>query len=97
VTAPERLRYDACIAARAEIVAEGEIGIHEIPAREYAAVTFTGPYEDLDDVYRWLCGAWLPRSGREVGAAPCLEIYRNDPRVTAPAELVTDVLLPLEP
>jgi AraC family transcriptional regulator len=97
VTAPERLRYDACVAVPASIGADGEIGIHDIPAREYAAVTFTGPYEELDDVYRWLCGVWPPHSGREVAAAPCLELYRNDPRITPAAQLVTDVLLPLEP
>ena len=84
------------MAVPASVAAEGEIAIHEIAACEYAAVTFTGPYEDLDAVYRWLCGAWPPRSGREVAAAPCLEIYRNDPKTTPAAALVTDVFLPLE-
>ena len=97
VTAPERLRYDACVAVPESVGAEGEVGIHLVPARECAAVTYRGPYEGLDDVYRWLCGAWPPRSGREVSAAPCLEFYRNDPQVVPPPELVTDVLLPLEP
>jgi AraC family transcriptional regulator len=97
VTAPERLRYDACVPVPESIGAEGEVGIHLVPAREYAAVTYRGPYEGLDEVYRWLCGAWPPRSGREVSAAPCLEFYRNDPRLTPPAELLTDVFLPLEP
>ena len=97
VTAPERLRYDACVAVPASVAAKGELGIHDISACEYAAVTFRGPYEELDAVYRWLCGAWPPRSGREVAAAPCLEFYRNDPKTAPPAELVTDVFLPLEP
>jgi AraC family transcriptional regulator len=97
VTAPERLRYDACVAVPGHLRGDGEVGIHEIPAREYAAVTYTGPYEELDGVYRWLCGEWPPGSGREVAPAPCLEIYRNDPAVTPAAELVTDVFLPLEP
>jgi AraC family transcriptional regulator len=97
VTAPERLRYDACVAVPDSVRPEGDVGIHLVPAREYAAVTHRGPYETLNDVYRWLGGAWPPRSGREVSAAPCLEFYRNDPQVTPPAELVTDVFLPLEP
>ena len=47
--------------------------------------------------YAWLYGVWLPASGREPADAPGLEEYLNDPRDTAPTELLADMFLPLKP
>ncbi len=47
--------------------------------------------------YEWLYGEWLTQSGREPDDAPCLEVYLNNPRDTAPADLLTDICLPLKP
>ena len=35
--------------------------------------------------------------GRELRAAPALEVYLNDPRKTAPEKLRTEIYMPLEP
>ena len=40
-------------------------------------------------------GEWLMQSGREAGDAPAFEEYLNNPRDTAPPELLTDIYLPL--
>lgn len=45
--------------------------------------------------YRWLFGTWLPQSGREPADGPVLEEYFNSPRDTAPADLLTDLYLPI--
>lgn len=42
-----------------------------------------------------LFSLWLPQSGEEVHDRPCMEIYRNSPLDTPPAELLTDLCLPL--
>ena len=97
VTPPEKLRYHACISVAGPVNPEGDVGVQEIPGREYAIVTHHGPYEELSNVYEWLCGQWPPTSGREPSAALCLEIYRNDPKSTPSEKLITDVCLPLEP
>ena len=50
----------------------------------------------LGDTYTKLLGQWLPRSGRELRATPCFEIYLNDPQSTEPEDLLTDIHAPLE-
>lgn len=64
---------------------------------DYAVLHYKGPYADMKWAYEWLYGDWLPRSGREPADAPCLEVYLNNPRDTAPADLLTDICLPLKP
>ena len=96
ITAPEKLRYDAAIALAAPIEPQGEIGIQELEAGEYAVATHQGPYEGLGATYARVCGEWLPGSGRELRSAPALELYLNSPQMTAPADLLTRIYLPLE-
>lgn len=47
--------------------------------------------------YQWLYGEWLVRSGLEPADAPVFEEYLNNPRDTAPSDLLTDIYLPLAP
>lgn len=97
VTPPERIRCDAVLLLRRRVQVSGEVMSGILPEREYALVRHTGPYERLSDAYAWLCGVWLPRSGREAASAPPLEFYRNRPQQTPPEQLITDIHLPLEP
>jgi hypothetical protein len=62
----------------------------------FAVTTHRGPYDKLGETYARLCGEWLPASGREARSAPSFEMYRNSPRDTSPADLLTDIYLPLE-
>ena len=39
--------------------------------------------------------SWLVQSGREAADAPVFEEYLNSPKDTAPADLVTEICLPL--
>ena len=64
-------------------------------AGEYAVLRHKGPYADMRAAYRWLFGTWLPQSHRDPADAPVLEEYLNSPRDTHPAELLTDLYLPL--
>ncbi len=95
ITEPERLRYDAALKVRPEFTPVGEFGVQELPEREYAMARHVGPYSTLSDSYARLCGGWLAQSGREPASAPAVEYYRNDPRSTAPEQLVTDIYVPL--
>ena len=69
----------------------------ETRAGDYAVLRYKGPYADMKWAYEWLYGEWLTQSGREPDDAPCLEVYLNNPRDTAPADLLTDICLPLKP
>ncbi len=97
VTPPEKIRYDACVTVADRFEPEGDIGLQTLPAGDYAMTTHQGPYAELGRTYSLLCGEWIPRSGRLLRGAPCLEIYLNDPEGTEPEELLTDIYVPLEP
>lgn len=62
---------------------------------DYAVLRHRGPYADMRASYAWMFGTWLPQSGRELADAPVLEEYLNSPRDTAPADLLSDLYLPL--
>jgi AraC family transcriptional regulator len=95
VTAPVKLRYDACVTVDEDFRGDGEVGCQTIPGGEYAVTTHQGPYKKLGDTYAALFGQWLPRSGRELGSTPCFEVYLNSPESTAPEDLLTDIYAPL--
>lgn len=97
ITPPESLRYDAALIVNANVAPEGEVGIQELPAAEYAMAIHKGPYSEVSDTYARLAGQWLPASGRELATAPGIEIYRNSPFTVEPQELITEVHLPLAP
>lgn len=61
----------------------------------FAVLTYRGPYSAMRPAYDWLFGTWLPSSGREARDAPVLEINLNTPLDTAPADLLTEICLPL--
>jgi AraC family transcriptional regulator len=96
VTPPDKLRYDACITVGPQVEAEGEVGVQEIPAGEYAMTLHAGPYEKLNETYAAMCGQWLPQSGRELRSDPSLEMYLNSPNDTKPEDLRTEVYVPLK-
>jgi AraC family transcriptional regulator len=97
VTPPDKIRYDACITVPDNFVPSNDVGVQVIPGGEYAVTTHFGPYEKLTETYMEIFGQWLPRSGRELGNCPSLEIYINDPCVTPPKDLITDIYVPLQP
>jgi AraC family transcriptional regulator len=95
VTPPEKIRYDCCVTVSDSFAAEGEVSVQTVEGGEYAVATHRGPYENLGALYRWLYGSWLPTSGREPRHAPPFEVYRNSPMTAAPADLLTDICVPL--
>lgn len=96
ITAPEKIRYDACLTVPDHVEAEGPVGIQEVFGGEWAVSRLIGPYEGLQDFYNRFVGCWLPQSGRELRESASIEVYRNTPGDTPPEELVTDVFLALK-
>jgi AraC family transcriptional regulator len=62
-----------------------------------AVLRHQGPYATMRAAYQWLYGQWLIQSGHEALDAPVFEQYLNNPRDTAPQDLLTDIFLPLAP
>ena len=67
-----------------------------IPGGRHAVLRHKGPYATMRSAYQWFYGAWLAQSGEEVEDAPVFEEYLNNPRDTAPPDLLTDIYLPLK-
>jgi AraC family transcriptional regulator len=54
-----------------------------------------GPFDRLAETYAWLALDFMPREGRSMRKAPCLEIYLTPPKRTPPSELLREVLVPV--
>jgi len=93
----EKLRSEACCTVGPAVGPDETIRIAGLAGGRHAVLRFKGPYTELEGAYRWLFGTWLPGSGEEAADRPCHEEYLNHPKTTPPAELLTDVCLPLVP
>jgi AraC family transcriptional regulator len=87
------LHYDACITSNAAPVS----GLHAIdfPGGRYAIFRHTGTYDLIEHAFERLFDAAIFSGTYALREAPCVEIYLNDPRNTPPAELMTDVGIPV--
>jgi AraC family transcriptional regulator len=94
-TPVEALRSEACITVPDDWAPSGDLERREIRGGRYAVVSHVGPYAELGHAYAWLYGTWLAQSGEEAADAPCVEAYLNDARFVAPAELKTEIWLPI--
>lgn len=95
VVPENELRSRACVIVGEDFKPEAPLQEEEVAAGSYAVLTYKGPYSDMLAAYNWFYGEWLTQSGHEAGDAPVFEEYLNDPRNTSPAELLTDIYLPL--
>lgn len=90
------LRSLACAAMADPPTIEAPLEHYTIAGGTYAVLHYQGPYAGLAAAYDWFYGTWLPQSGREVENAPPFEEYLNDPATTPPADLLTDIYMPLK-
>ncbi|SDZ29052.1 AraC family transcriptional regulator [Herbiconiux ginsengi] len=95
-TDAHELRSAAGVVVAADHAVPPSLELLELPAGEYAVLSYRGPYASMHAAYTWLYGSWLPSSGRTPGDQPVVEEYLTDPATTAPGELRTDILLLLE-
>ena len=96
VTPEDKLRYDACISVRKEVKPEGELGVQKIAGGKYAVFLHKGPYTGLHELYRRIYAQWAPQSGVKLRDSTCFEKYLNDGSKTKPADLLTEILVPIE-
>jgi len=91
ITAPEHLRYDACL-----LVDGGEKDARPLFGGTFATFRHEGSYEPLVELYERYLGGWLPRSAFEVRDTPCIEIYgRSALDGAAATDWVTDICVPI--
>lgn len=98
VTAPDQIRYDACLELDTEISPEHDVFKHQIAGGKYAIFLHKGAYEGLQSAYSEIFNQWLPESKFVLrDQQPCFEVYLNrDPRKTKPENLRTEIYVPLQ-
>ena len=89
------LRSKAGVVLPGDIDVAAPVGVTQLRGGQYAVLRHKGPYSDMQAAYQWLYGTWLVQSGREAADAPAFEEYLNSPKETAPADLLTEICLPL--
>lgn len=94
-TPPAQLRSDAGLSVTPDQKPIEGLSEIEIPEGYYATTIHHGPYENLPQSWAELMGKWLPSSGHRVGTGPSFEVYRNTPMDTKPADLETELYVPL--
>lgn len=93
--AKDYLRSKACFSVPEDFEDDGEVLRFSIGGK-YGVIIHKGSYAELEKAYNWLYGEWLVDSGYEIGDAPPIEEYLNNPKDTPPSELLTAIHIPLK-
>jgi AraC family transcriptional regulator len=95
ITSEDKIRYDACLTVDTSVAPAGEVGVQTIPGGRYAVFLHAGPYGQFADTYDAIFRDWLPTSGEKLRDQPAFELYLNSPDRTPPADLRTEIWVPL--
>lgn len=95
ITPVDYLRFDACIEYQG--TADISLGITTgyIPGGKYAVATHIGSYSTILDTYLALIGGWIPTTDYELHDEAVVEFYLDDPKVTPPEKLRTELWIRL--
>lgn len=63
---------------------------------KYARYRYMGPYEGLGPVWSEMVDWVQGECGKTISENPAFEVYVNDPSDTPPAQLMTELFLPIE-
>lgn len=98
IAAPEKLRYDVCVAVDDSYVAAGGAQITTIPGGRYASLPFKGNSDTIGPAWMALMRDWLPQSGYQLDGRPCFEYYPPDATYDAASGTFScDIVIPLTP
>jgi AraC family transcriptional regulator len=100
LTAPELLRYDACVPVTFGLDPEPEMGIgrQTLPGGAFAVHTHVGAYEEIGELFSQLHREIVPKRGLSLDYnRPFVTIYLNDPGITREMHRRTELCVPVLP
>jgi AraC family transcriptional regulator len=100
LTAPELLRYDACVPVTFGLDPEPETGIgrQTLPGGAYAVHTHVGSYAEIGELFSQLHREVVPKRGLSLDYdRPFVTIYLNDPSITREMHRRTELCVPVLP
>jgi AraC family transcriptional regulator len=93
----EGFAYYVGVTAREGDFHDPALELLRIPAGSWALYELAGPYTRISTAFDAVYSRWMPGSGYEPDQRLALERYLNSPRDTAPADLRTELLIPIRP
>ena len=84
---------EVCFPVAARFEATGEVYGTELAGGPAAVTVHRGPYAEIGPAYHTVSG-WIAGHGHELAGGP-REVYLNDPREVAEADLLTEVQWPI--
>jgi DNA gyrase inhibitor GyrI len=99
-TAPELLRFDACVPVTFGLDADPEAGIgrQTLPGGAYAVQTHVGSYADAGELFSRLHREIVPKRGLSVDYDRAfVVVYLNDPTITREVHRRTELCVPVLP
>lgn len=97
ITDYPHIRYDACIVSKTAEKLPGVVGKQIIEGGHYAIFRHTGPYEQMENLYRKIYEQWLPESNKQLRDSPSFcHFHQVDSSMVPASQLVTDIYIPLK-
>ena len=93
----EGFAYYVGLTPREGDVPDATLEILQVPAGTWALYELAGPYTRINTAFEAIYSRWMPGSGYEPDQRLALERYLNSPRDAAPADLLTELLIPIRP
>jgi len=93
----EKVRFDFGFPVPPHVHAEGEIGIHELPAVRAVDVHCRGSLQRIADAWDYLYDDWLPNSGYQPADLPGIKRFRTGPDVLGWNEWDLDCSIAVRP
>jgi len=97
VTAPDKCRYDAGIVIPADLKADAQVNVVELPAGKYALAAFEGTAADIGGCWERMFSSWFPDSGYQPDDGAFVEIYRGDAFDEKTGVVRCDLAVPVKP
>jgi len=90
-------RYEACFSLKNDpaFIPSTEVNEKTINAGKWAVFRHHGAYNTLWQTWNWIYRYWYPSVNVEFRDADPFEVYLNSPRQTKPADLLTDIHIPI--
>ncbi|MNL11586.1 DNA gyrase inhibitor [compost metagenome] len=76
------LRYDAAIAVGDGVKAPAGLELGVLEGGKYAVFMVVGPYDQIWSAFDEIFKSWGAENASQLRAAPCLEVYLDDPNST---------------
>lgn len=97
VTAPDRLRFDACLEVPGPVRPGGAVGHQVLDGGLFAVTTHVGPFRTLGQAYDRVFARAAALPGHRLVGLPVVEVYRRTVVNDADALNSTELRLPLQP